>query len=539
MSRVRDGILTVLGALLWSLPYQWPSTGFLAFVAFVPILKAIENKSPGAALRYGYLAGVVHFALTGWWLHFVNVFGYLLLSAYLAIYAALWAWGCASILGLQDRDASPIAKGVRSVFYAAAWWTFLEYVRGWFLSGLPWNLLGYSQWKNLWFIQSADVVGAFGVSFAVMAVNVLAYRILSCMRLVRAGRSLLPADSAARVSLLRRHWAVLGALLAVVLGYGAWTLKTREAFYTDERPKAALNIAVVQGNIPQDQKWDSKIKEIIFEKYRRLTLLAAAEKPDMIVWPETSFPGYLEDEPILAVKLRSLVRHAQAPVLVGAPTMGDFEKELRFYNSAIWYGADGEERGRYHKVHLVPFGEYVPYEPLIGWLRRLVAIGHFHPGEGPVLFRVRLRFRQPPIEARFGTLICYEDIFPELVRGFVRRGANVLVNITNDAWFQKTAAPYQHAQASVFRAVENRVPVVRAANTGLSCFISAEGRVLSSVSENGEEIEVTGVKTQAVTLRRGMSFYTWGGGPLFFWFVVFLLVLAWVESSRRQSYYRV
>lgn len=539
MARVRDVILVVIGAVLWTLPYHFPSTAPGAFVAFVPILKALENKSGSAALRYGYLAGAIHFALVGWWLHFVNTFGYVLLSAYLGLYMALWAHAAVSILGLGEPGSSPIIKGVRSVFYAAAAWTFLEYVRGWFLTGLPWGLLGYSQWKNTPFIQIADVVGAFGVSFAVIAVNLLVYRLLSTFRLVRRGGSLLAADRDARVGALRRHALSLGILVIAVLGYGAGSLASRDAFYDGPAPKAVLRVSVVQGNIPQDQKWDSKIKEIIFEKYRRLTLLAAAEKPDLIVWPETSFPGYLEDEPILSAKLRSLVRQSQTGVLVGAPTMGDFDKNLRFYNSAVWFGADGEEKARSHKLHLVPFGEYIPYEPLLGFLRNFVQIGHFNSGAGPVLFHVRSRYQKIPIEARFASLVCFEDIFPELVRGFVGRGANFLVNMTNDAWFGKTAAPYQHAQASVFRAVENRVPVIRSANTGLSCFISAEGRILSSVSENGEEIEVTGVQTQNLILRRGTSFYTRAGGPLFFWLVVLLLVLAWRESSRRQAYFKI
>jgi apolipoprotein N-acyltransferase len=239
------------------------------------------------------------------------------------------------------------------------------------------------------------------------------------------------------------------------------------------------------------------------------------------------------------VKLRSLVRQSQTSVLVGAPTMGDFDKNLRFYNSAVWFGPDGEEKTRYHKMHLVPFGEYLPYEAVTGWLRKLMTIGYFHSGAEQTLFPVRSRYQKTPIEARFATLICFEDIFPEQVRGFVRRGANLLVNITNDAWFGKTAAPYQHAQASVFRAVENRVPVVRAATTGLSCFISAEGRILASVSEGGEEIEVTGVQTHNLVLRRGVSFFTWAGGPLFFWFIVALLALAWREASRRQTYFKI
>jgi apolipoprotein N-acyltransferase len=177
----------------------------------------------------------------------------------------------------------------------------------------------------------------------------MAYRILR--PLFGARRLLRPAAMPAR-----HLWALAG-VLGVVLGYGTLTLRAREKFYSDERPKAKLAISVLQGNIPQEEKWDARIKGIIFEKYKRLTLMGAMEKADLVVWPETSFPGYIEDEPVMAAQLRGVVRQSRTSVLVGAPTIGDLEKELKFYNSAVLYGANGEEVQRYHKEHLVPFGE--------------------------------------------------------------------------------------------------------------------------------------------------------------------------------------
>jgi apolipoprotein N-acyltransferase len=265
--------------------------------------------------------------------------------------------------------------------------------------------------------------------------------------------------------------------------------------------------------------------------------MAAGDKADLILWPETSFPGYLEDEPVMAAHLRNLVRQARAYVLVGAPTLGDLEEGLRFFNSGILYGPNGEERKRYSKKHLVPFGEYIPLEPVLGFIRHFVTIGHFTAGSEWTVFELRSLNQAKPIRAKFATLICYEDIFPGLVRSFCQNGADFLVNITNDAWFGKTAAPYQHAQASVFRAVENRVPVIRATNTGYSCFISAEGRILASVQDRGETLNVTGHQTQDITLRRGKSFYT-EAGDVFMLFLGLLIVLAYRERNKTARYER-
>ena len=461
----------------------------------------------------------------GYWLNYVNVIGYLFLVAYLALYPAIFGFFAVAWCGQSsDHGVTLVGHRIRIALYLAAFWVGLEYLRGLVIGGLPWALLGYSQWRNIAFIQIADIVGAWGVSFFVALINLCLYQAISNFFLGNR-------------KIARKFLVWLGIMGLVLMIYGEWTLYQRELFYKDGRPKAVLRVAVVQGNIPQEQKWDNRIKNIIFEKYRRLTLMAAGEKSDLIVWPETSFPGFLEDEPVMAAQLRGLVRQSRTYVLAGAPTFGDLEGGLKFYNSAILYGPNGEERKRYSKLHLVPFGEYVPFEPLIGFIRNFVSIGHFSPGVECVVFETKSLYEKIPITAKFGTLICYEDIFPGLVRSFCENGADFLVNITNDAWFGKTAAPYQHAQASVFRAVENRMPVIRSTNTGYSCFISAEGRILSSVQDNGEEINVTAHKSQEIILRKGRSFYT-RAGDAFMFLVLFLVVLAYRERNRNARYER-
>jgi apolipoprotein N-acyltransferase len=246
-----------------------------------------------------------------------------------------------------------------------------------------------------------------------------------------------------------------------------------------------LKISLIQGNIPQYQKWDENFRASILERYETLTKEAAKDKPDLIIWPETSVPGIIGEEPDLLIRVLDLAKTVNTPILVGAVT----SKELGvYYNSALLISADGAVTQQYDKLHLVPFGEYVPLEKYFPFLRSMIGvpIGDFTAGGESTVFKS---------PERFAALICFEDIIPGLSRRFVKGGAQFLVNITNDAWFMESSAPYQHAAASVFRAIENRVPVVRAANTGLSCFIDRSGRIYDKVSDGKKDIFVVGYKT--------------------------------------------
>ncbi len=537
LRRLKNLLFTAISAVLLTLPYHFPSLGFTAFFAFIPFFFVLDSKA--SAFKYSYVFGFLFFSLSGYWLTNVNVLGYVLLAMYLAIYFVFFSLFAAKFIDPPaDFNKTNMAFLVKASFYLPAFWVAMEMLRAWAIGGLPWALLGYSQWKNIVFIQIADITSVYGVSFFVMAVNIILFQIFRIVLMKNdqlAFRGVSP-DRRRKIAVLLAE--VLLGLFFVVCGYGIWTLKSWEAFYSSPAQKAMIRISVLQGNIPQDEKWDAKIKNIIFEKYKRLTLMSAIEKSDLIVWPETSFPGYLEDEAAMAAQLRNVVRESKTNVLVGAPTFGDLEKGLRFYNSAVLYGADGEEKKRYSKLHLVPFGEYVPFEPFTSFIRNFVQIGHFTAGTEKTIFTINTRYQDPNIKAKFATLICYEDIFPGLVRDFCKGGADFLINMTNDAWFGKTSAPYQHAEASVFRAVENRVNVVRATNTGFSCFISPEGKVLGSVKENGEEIFVTGHKACELILRKGRSFYT-RFGDVFAFFCILLCFVAYKDLSKHRTYARL
>jgi apolipoprotein N-acyltransferase len=244
----------------------------------------------------------------------------------------------------------------------------------------------------------------------------------------------------------------------------------------------------------------------------------------LLVWPEAALPVILEEEPLYFERVRDFVQSGRIPLLLGAVT----SKNNLYYNSAILIYPD-KALARYDKLHLVPFGEYIPLKNILPFLQTVVPIGDIETGKEYTLFKIP---NQEGI-ARFATLICFEDLFPELSREFVQKGADFLINITNDAWYKKTSAAFQHLEASIFRAVENRIFLVRSANTGISGYISPKGKIISLVEdEKGSNIFVEGYQTKNVSLcARTLSFYT-RHGPLFV-FLCLILVLYGIITARK------
>jgi len=394
----------------------------------------------------------------------------------------------------------------------------LEFIRTSFPTGFGWLLLGYSQYKDILIIQIADIAGVYGVSFLLMMVNFTIYQLIRFRVQGPAtegssersrGRSRVQEGPGFRGVQGIVLCTTVVVLLVVCYGY----------FRVTQTPSGRrVKIAVIQGNIPQEKKWDSDYQNNIFEQYTELTGAAYMkegykDKPDLIIWPETAFPAFFGDDKKLSIKIMRLAGRLRTPLLFGAPLIKGDPVEGDVSNSAILLNAEGDPMQVHDKVHLVPFGEYVPLERFLGFVHNFASyhIAGFVPGDVYTVFSLPERYDHM-LEGRdrtFSVLICFEDIFPSISRRFVKNGASFLVNITNDAWFMESAAPYQHAQASVFRAVENRVNVVRAANTGLSCFIDTKGRITSRVNnKQGRDLFIAGFDTQVIRVEKRHTTYT-------------------------------
>jgi len=464
----RGRLLGCLSGLLLSLAYPPADLGLVALIALVPFLVSLEGVGRGGALGRGYACGAVFFALLLDWIpRVMHTYGGLpvalswlilaLLVFYLATYFALFAL----LIAASWRRFGPATLALAPVA-----WVALELARGRLLTGFPWGLLGYSQYRNTLLLQAASWGGIYAVSGLVLAAN--------------AGVALLIARPGAP-----RFRGIAAILLALV---GASHLAGLVVLRGAARAPAGttLSVAAIQANIAQDVKWEPGRAATIVSELARLTRQAAAGGARLIVWPESSSPlsvrrpdapgsagsGVVTDSVYVSF-LGGLARELHVDLIVGSVDYAPGEAGVRAYNAAFVVGSDGALGASYDKVHLVPFGEYVPLADLLFFVNRMVqgAIGEFAPGR-------RLQ-PLPTVAGRTATFICYEAIFPELVRRLTRRDAVLLVNITNDAWFGRSAAPDQHLAMAIVRAVENRRPMVRAANTGISALIDPYGRILA------------------------------------------------------------
>jgi apolipoprotein N-acyltransferase len=455
---------------------------YLAWIALVPLMYSISCGRRLEALLNGLLAGFIYFLGTVYWVsHSMYIYGnvpipltiiaVILLCLYLCLYTGLFSYLFGMIQEGLSLPASLIAPPL---------WVSLELIRTYALTGFPWSSLGYSQHPALSIIQISDITGIYGVSFLVVAINGLVFDLTAHL----TGRD--------RSTFRLKAFGVTFVLLisALSLFYGTFRLYQPEA---DD----SVRVSVIQGNIPQDQKWDRRFQGAVMGKYISLTMQAMNRKPQLVVWPETALPFVFGYDGKLTEKLRQFQKRLGAYLLTGSVRLRDErDGERKLSNSVILLSPDGEVASVYDKIHLVPYGEYVPLRSIFPFIEKLVeAIGDFLPGREIVVMETPF--------ARIGNLICYEIIFPGLVRKFVHDGADLLVTVTNDAWFGRTSAPYQHFSMAVFRAVENRVPVVRAANTGISGFIDSRGRVIEK-----SDIFVQAVLTHDLKKGTGGSFYS-------------------------------
>jgi len=476
------------GALLTA---SFPSIGlpWLAWIALVPLMISLKGQSLKSGFRLGLLTGGVHYLTLLYWLvHTLMTFGHLpfylsvpilfLLVVYMALYPAIFA-------------AAFTWAGTRPVGFLSAMpavWVALEYFRSFFLSGFPWEFMGYSQYRQITLIQAADMTGVYGISFVILSVNVAGFLLWEYLSEKRSSRTFQKRRSAAG------GIAVSFLLVLYVLGYGQWRISSLDAGISKSPTR---KIAVVQGNIDQTVKWDPAFQISTTEKYIALSKSAIPSSPDLIVWPETAAPFYFLHNAGPTEMVMKGVRETGTSFLIGSPSFIRRDvKKADYFNSAFLIDPNGNVIGKYDKVHLVPFGEYVPLQKWFPFIGKLVEeVGDFKSGrKGQTL---------PWGEFPLGIQICYEMIFPDLSREMARNRAAFLINMTNDAWYGKTSAPYQHFSMAVFRAVENRRSLIRSANTGISGFIDPAGRIIVSTPLFEEA-----VITRSMPVLKTESFYT-------------------------------
>jgi len=465
MTHKNTVLFTLISAILFSLSFPPFPTGFLAYFALVFLFFALENKGGWESFKLGYIWGLVTNVLLLYWITWATLPGVLgailILSLYTAFLFLSYSW-------VQK------AFKEKAVFFMPFLWVLMDYGRSLFEIGFPWLNLSYTQTYYLSLIQYASLVGNYGVSFWIVWVNVLVY---------------LGVKNFASSRKVLTYAALILLLFLAPFVYGNKVLNQK----TDARQ---VDIALVQGNIPQDVKWDYKLLDYNFQVFTDLTR-KIPEKVDLILWPETAAPCYLRAEPKYFSLIKSLSDSLQTPLVLGTNDYSVLgQGNYLYYNSAFYFDPYQNNFAAYNKIHLVPFSEWVPYPKVLGWLYKIkFGLSDYTPGKDYILF-------ENP-KGKFPALICFEAVFPDLVRKFVLKGADFVVNITNDGWWGKTAGPYQHAQINVFRAIENRISIARCANTGVSMFVDPYGRITQKT-----KIYVQDVLTGKISLRNELTFYT-------------------------------
>jgi apolipoprotein N-acyltransferase len=490
---------SVLSGVLLALAFPGFNKSTLIYTAFVPLLFAIQTVSIRRAAWLGLLSGFVFFMISLSWLHnlagmvegaalsFSALLGYGVLALYCALYFMPFA--IVATLGGRRWLGRNLRKNIRYMVALTAVWVGSEYLRSVLFTGFPWNTLGVSQYANAAVIQIAEWGGVYLVSASIVWMNAA---IFITLRQYTHG---------IRLSKYRPHLELMIGLLPVALSimHGMNTL-----FGRPEEGRG-IAVALVQPNIKQAAKWDeAKDREILIRLEELTEGVVRLAGLDLVIWPETAIPDFIRSSPAsYGLVARLAVRGT--PLLVGTMDFSVSDAGVQYFNSSILFDTNGNEIGKYDKQHLVPFGEYVP---LPGLMRKFTPIEvDFGSGKESTLFPIKG-------EDSFSVLICFEDTIAPLSVKAVRAGARWLVNQTNDAWFDPSYASEQHVAHAVFRCIENRVPMARCSNTGVTCLIDAYGIV-----KRGVEVRTAGFIAGVIHPRTAgaePTFYT-RYGDLFAW----------------------
>jgi apolipoprotein N-acyltransferase len=558
--RSRYPVAIIAGLLLAA---AFPRLGLagLAWVAPALILATALGKGGGESFRIGYVAGLAHYLASLSWLLLIPyrwhsiplgpATGWLALSAYLALYPAIWVWLLAEVRwprstvhsslstahGLPGTNPSWLPAGFggllarswgqRTIWAisGAALWVALEMVVSRLFSGFPWNLLGSSQYQMVPLIQVASVAGIYGVSFLLVWVS---------LSLLSAGLMVVLRPT------LRSAWVgemILPlTVVALVFNFGFRQLTA------DAPPVRTLKVTLVQPSIPQTLIWDTSRDRERFGELVRLSEQALTNQPDLLVWPEAAVPSYARWDTNIYPAITNLIRQHRAWLILGSDDVGlpahpAHADDYEYYNASFLVAPDGDFANRYRKRNLVIFGEYVPlvrWLPFVKWFTPIE--GGFTPGNRPVPFALT------NLDVKASVLICFEDIFPHLAREYADDDTDFLVNLTNNGWFGERAAQWQHAAGAVFRAVENGLPLIRCSNNGLTGWVDARGRLRQVFRDDRGTIYGPGSLTAEIPLlgtgeKREPTFYH-RHGDAFGWACVGVAVIMLARrlgTMRRSS----
>ena len=487
-------LIITIAAIIYACGFPPLNLSFTAWFAFVPLLVLIYRSQPIKAMLYGYLFGWIWGVISFYWLREIETPIPFVMASYVALYPALWSL---IIPFLYKRFLNPtpndyLAKRTRffwfkEIFFMitiAAWWCILEWIRGCFLSGFAWNFTAVTQWKNIPIIQMAEYTGIYGISFLIIFVNISLFLSIGIIRsAIKQGRYCRPVPF---------FYALVLVIIFVIIGAKSLTVFNKKSKKGDNAT-AQISIALIQANIPQCRFPKPGIAEFALKQHIDLSNLAVLLKPDIIAWPETAVPvSYISGDEFgyqYRFEVYQFISKYNIPLIFGTL---DYEQnfnkyknldEISEYNSVFMIDTNGKILDKYRKHHLVPFGEYTPLGKYYPEIKQKLGMGRdLTPGKKFTIFKLKENIRA-------GAQICYEDIFPYLSRKLSLKGANLLMVFSNDAWYPTSSEPEQHMANSIFRAIENRRPIVRVGNNSCSCLILENGVIADSVSveptENG------------------------------------------------------
>jgi apolipoprotein N-acyltransferase len=455
-------ISAVVSSMILFIAFPGLNQWYLIFIGLMPFLLALEGRRGISAFGVGYLFGIHFTILILYSIMNITLAGFIMLLIYLALYYGMFAFVYTYL-----RD-----NGIPVWISAPFAWTTMEIAMSLGFFGFTLLDLPHALYKMPILIQTASISGMWGLTFIIVLVNSLIF--LSFKDMTRVGIKYL-----------------ISALIVIALLISSGFL-----LRPDNGIGYKFRVAVIQGNIEQDVKWDTDYREITLKKFLNLTNAArSSAKPDLVIWPETSIPFNFGEFSQDIGEVEKIARDGGFYLLSGIPSIKYVGIKRFSYNSAILISNEGKFIGRYDKIHLVPFSERVPWQREIPFLNKVMEeAGNFTEGRDNILFGVG--------KAKFGVLICFESIFPEHSIDYVNKGANMLVVITNDAWFGRTTLPHLHASASCLRAVETHRWIARCANTGVSVIIAPDGKMVDKT-----EIYVDTYLNDIIHLRDDTTFF--------------------------------